>query len=197
MVRLTRIYTRTGDDGTTGLGDGSRVRKTSPRIEAYGTVDELNATVGTCLQQPGATAFRERLLAIQSDLFDLGADLCVPLAPARPAPAGQPAPLRIGAPRSARLESWIDALNAPLEPLQSFVLPGGGALACALHVARTVCRRAERHVIELAGREELNPQCAIYLNRLSDLLFVMARVAAGGDETLWRPTRDDAPDAGG
>jgi len=194
MVRLTRIYTKTGDDGTTGLGDGSRVSKASARIEAYGTVDELNATVGVCLQQPGATAFRERLLAIQNDLFDLGADLCVPMAPARAGPA---APLRIGAPRGVRLEGWIDVLNAQLQPLQSFVLPGGGPLACALHVARTVCRRAERRVVELAGREELNPQCAIYLNRLSDLLFVMARVAAGGDETLWRPARDDAPDAGG
>jgi len=194
MVRLTRIYTKTGDDGTTGLGDGSRVSKASARIEAYGTVDELNATVGVCLQQPGATAFRERLLAIQNDLFDLVADLCVPMAPARAGPAG---PLRIGASRSVRLEGWIDVLNAQLQPLQSFVLPGGGPLACALHVARTVCRRAERRVVELAGREELNPQCAIYLNRLSDLLFVMARVAAGGDETLWRPARDDAPDAGG
>ena len=194
MVRLTRIYTKTGDDGTTGLGDGSRVSKASPRIEAYGTVDELNATVGVCLQQPGATAFRERLLAIQNDLFDLGADLCVPMAPARAGPA---APLRIGASRGARLEGWIDVLNAQLQPLQSFVLPGGGPLACALHVARTVCRRAERRVVELAGREQVNPQCAIYLNRLSDLLFVMARVAAGGDETLWRPARDDAPDAGG
>jgi cob(I)alamin adenosyltransferase len=194
MVRLTRIYTKTGDDGTTGLGDGSRVSKASPRIEAYGTVDELNATVGVCLQQPGATAFRERLLAIQNDLFDLGADLCVPMVPARAGPA---APLRIGAPRGARLEGWIDVLNAQLQPLQSFVLPGGGPLACALHVARTVCRRAERRVVELAGREQVNPQCAIYLNRLSDLLFVMARVAAGGEETLWRPARDDAPDAGG
>ncbi|HVQ27888.1 MAG TPA: cob(I)yrinic acid a,c-diamide adenosyltransferase [Planctomycetota bacterium] len=196
MVRLTRIYTKTGDDGTTGLGDGSRVSKASPRIEAYGTVDELNATVGVCLQQPGATAFRERLLAIQNDLFDLGADLCVPLAPARARPPGQPGPLRIGAARGARLEGWIDVLNAQLQPLQSFVLPGGGPLACALHVARTVCRRAERRVVELAAREEVNPQCVLYLNRLSDLLFVMARVAAGGDETLWRPTRDDAPGAG-
>ena len=197
MVRLTRIYTKTGDDGTTGLGDGSRVGKASPRIEAYGTVDELNATIGSCLQQPGATAFRERLLAIQNDLFDLGADLCVPMTPAKPGPAGQASPLRIGAPRAVRLEGWIDALNSQLQPLQSFVLPGGGPLACALHVARTVCRRAERRVVELAGREEVNPQCAIYLNRLSDLLFVLGRVAAGGDETLWRPTRDDAPGAGG
>jgi len=195
MVRLTRIYTRTGDDGSTGLGDGSRVSKSSPRIEAYGTVDELNATVGVCLQQPGAEPFRDQLLAIQNDLFDLGADLCVPLS--APAREGGPGPLRIGAVRGARLEGWIDALNARLEPLQSFVLPGGGPLGTALHVSRTVCRRAERCVVDLAAREAVNPQCAVYLNRLSDLLFVMARVAAGGDETLWTPARDDAPDAGG
>jgi cob(I)alamin adenosyltransferase len=195
MVRLNRIYTRTGDDGSTGLGDGTRVSKASARIEAYGTVDELNATLGVVLQQPGAAAYRESLLTIQNDLFDLGADLCVPLsAPARP---GAPAPLRIGPSRGERLERLIDTLNARLEPLQSFVLPGGGPLACALHVSRTVCRRAERCVVSLAGAEGVNPQCAIYLNRLSDLLFVMGRAAAGGDETLWTPARDDAPDAGG
>ena len=195
MVRLTRIYTKTGDDGSTGLGDGSRVSKASPRIEAYGTVDELNATVGVCLQQPGAAAWREHLLAIQNDLFDVGADLCVPLtAAARP---GAAPPLRIGAARAALLERLIDSFNAGLAPLQRFVLPGGGPLACALHVSRTVCRRAERGVVSLAATESLNPQCAIYLNRLSDLLFVLARVAAGGDETLWTPARDDPPAAGG
>lgn len=194
MVRLTRIYTKTGDDGSTGLGDGTRVSKASARIEAYGTVDELNATVGVCLQQPGAAAWRDELLAIQNDLFDVGADLCVPLS--APARAGSAGPLRIGAPRSARLERLIDALNDKLEPLQSFVLPGGGPLACALHVSRTVCRRAERCVVSLAATEALNPQCAIYLNRLSDLLFVMGRVASAGNETLWKPTRDDPPAAG-
>jgi cob(I)alamin adenosyltransferase len=195
MVRLTRIYTRTGDDGSTGLGDGTRVSKSSPRIEAYGTVDELNATVGVCLQQPGAEPFRAQLLTIQNDLFDVGADLCVPLS--APGREGGPGPLRIGATRGVRLEGWIDALNARLEPLQSFVLPGGGPLGTALHVARTVCRRAERRVVDLAAREAVNSQCVLYLNRLSDLLFVMARVAAGGDESLWTPARDDAPDAGG
>jgi cob(I)alamin adenosyltransferase len=195
VVRLTRIYTKTGDDGSTGLGDGSRVSKASARIEAYGTVDELNATLGVCLQQPGSEAVREPLLAIQNDLFDLGADLCVPHA--MTTPAGAAAPLRIGPARAARLERLIDGLNASLQPLQSFVLPGGGPLAGALHVSRTVCRRAERGVVALAACETVNPQCAIYLNRLSDLLFVMSRAAAGSNESLWTPTRDDAPGAGG
>jgi cob(I)alamin adenosyltransferase len=189
MVRLTRIYTRTGDDGTTALGDGTRVPKTSPRIEAYGSVDELNACVGTCREHCVPGELLDRLLQIQQDLFDVGADLCVPLS------QGEAGPARIGGARAARLETWIDAVNAELRPLQSFVLPGGGVLAAALHVARTVCRRAERRVAALAGTERLNPACGVYLNRLSDLLFVLARQAAGPDEVLWIPQRDaPAPD---
>ena len=184
MVRLTRIYTRTGDDGTTALGDGTRVPKTSPRIEAYGTVDELNAVLGVCWEL-AAEPLRARLRQVQNDLFDLGADLCVPLS----APAGV---ARIGAARAARLERWIDEANAPLPPLASFVLPGGGPLAAQLHVARTVCRRAERRTLDLAAHEPVNPQDTIYLNRLSDLCFVWSRAAAAGQEVLWVPTRDDA-----
>jgi cob(I)alamin adenosyltransferase len=192
MVRLTRIYTRTGDDGTTGLGDGTRVPKSSPRIEAYGTVDEVNAVLGVCLdlvpREPPVA--RERLIRIQQDLFDVGADLCVPLT--TPA-SGTYTPLRIGPARVARLERWIDEANAQLQPLKTFVLPGGNPYAAQLHVARTVCRRAERCLQALSTAEPCNPQCGIYLNRLSDLLFVLAREAAGADELLWVPTRDDAP----
>ncbi len=189
MVRLTRIYTRTGDDGTTGLGDGSRVPKTSVRIEAYGTVDELNALLGLCHEQLTTPARQAAVRQIQNDLFDLGADLCVPEG-ARP---GGKAPLRIGPQRVLRLERWIDETNAALAPLQSFVLPGGGAANTTLHLARTVCRRAERRVQALAESEPVNVQCGIYLNRLSDLLFVMARAAVVGSEVLWSPCRDDAP----
>ncbi len=199
MVRLTRIYTRTGDDGTTGLGDGSRVSKVDPRIEAYGTVDELNCVLGVCLDlipaaNSPATArasTRQRLIQLQQDLFDLGADLCVPH---DPPPRGF-SPLRIGAARVQRLEGWIDDINAGLRPLESFVLPGGNPLAAQLHVARTVARRAERRVQALAAIETCNPLCTVYLNRLSDLLFVLARAAAGPDEILWVPTRDGAPDS--
>jgi cob(I)alamin adenosyltransferase len=186
MVRLNRIYTRTGDDGSTALGDGTRVRKTAARIEAYGTVDELNAVLGTCCELAPA-ALRERLRRVQHDLFDLGADLCLPggAGPARPA--------RVGPGRTARLEAWIDADNAALPPLTSFVLPGGNPLAAQLHLARTVCRRAERRTEALAESEPLDRHGLVYLNRLSDLLFVWARAAAGGQEVLWVPARDDAP----
>ena len=189
MVRLTRIYTRTGDDGTTALGDGTRVPKTSPRIEAYGTVDELNAVLGVCWEL-AAEPLRAQLRQVQNDLFDVGADLCVPLA-ARSGVA------RIGAARSQRLEGWIDEANAPLPPLQSFVLPGGGPLAAQLHVARTVARRAERRALVLAATEPVNANALIYLNRLSDLLFVWSRAAAAGREVLWVPTRDAAPESPG
>ncbi|MGQ0551893.1 MAG: cob(I)yrinic acid a,c-diamide adenosyltransferase [Planctomycetota bacterium] len=189
MVRLTRIYTRTGDDGTTGLGDGSRVPKTSARIEAYGTVDELNALLGLCHEHLAAPVRQAAVRQIQNDLFDLGADLCVPEG-ARP---GGQAPLRIGPQRVLRLERWIDETNAALAPLQSFVLPGGGPANTMLHLARTVCRRAERRVQALSESEPVNVQCGIYLNRLSDLLFVMARAAVVGPEVLWSPCRDDAP----
>jgi cob(I)alamin adenosyltransferase len=190
MVRLTKIYTRTGDDGTTALGDGTRVGKSSARIEAYGTVDELNAVLALCVDASSGGVDHERLRLLQNDLFDLGADLCVPAKEG--APAGTH---HIGEGRVARLESWIDEVNADLPPLESFVLPGGNPLATAFHLARTVCRRAERRVLTLAEQELVDVHGIVYLNRLSDLLFVLARRAAGGDEVLWRPSRDDAGDA--
>jgi len=188
MVRLNRIYTRTGDDGSTGLGDGTRLPKHHLRIAAYGTVDELNGVLGLVLTvAPGGlpAGFAERVRAIQNELFDVGADLCVP------GEGGDK--LRIGPAYVTRLEGWIDGLNEGLEPLTSFVLPGGAPAAAWLHFARTVCRRAERLVSELATlpeeRGRVNPEVLRYLNRLSDLLFVLARAANGGgrDDVLWRP----------
>lgn len=183
MVRLTKIYTRTGDDGTTGLGDGSRRQKHDLRVDAYGTVDELSSTLGLVLTQGTDEATTKRLRRIQNELFDVGADLCVP------GEAG--ASLRIRAAYTKRLEAWIDEDNERLEPLTSFVLPGGQPIAAWLHVARTVCRRAERIVSELAtvATEEVNAEVLRYLNRLSDLLFVMARVAndEGKADVLWVP----------
>jgi cob(I)alamin adenosyltransferase len=179
--RLSRIYTKTGDDGTTGLGDGSRVPKDDLRVEAYGTVDELNSTLGVLLAVPGlASQVAEPLTAIQHDLFDLGGELCIP------------GHRMVTAERVQWLESTLDAFNDALPPLADFILPGGGPAAAACHVARTVCRRAERRVWTLAGREALNPEAAVYLNRLSDLLFVLARVLARqehGTEVLWRHDR--------
>lgn len=186
MVVLNKIYTRTGDEGETALGDGSRVAKHSLRVTAYGTVDELNATLGLArLHATGDLA--ARLSAIQNDLFDLGADLCTPNLekdPERPYPA-----LRIIASQTDRLEAEIDAMNKHLEPLRSFILPGGSALAAHMHLCRTVCRRAERGVVELATMESVNPQAVIYLNRLSDWFFVAGRVANdnGKDDILWTP----------
>ena len=164
-VRLTKIYTRGGDAGETSLGDGSRVSKLDPRIVALGEVDELNSFVGWC------AAGLDR---IQNELFDLGADLSVP--------GGDR--LRIEQPYVDRLEAEIDAANSRLEPLKRIVLPGGTETAARLYVARAVCRRAERAVLAVDGA---NPLVAVYLNRLSDLLFVLARLANGGDEPLWRP----------
>jgi cob(I)alamin adenosyltransferase len=184
MVRLNRIYTRTGDDGTTGLGDGARVPKHDPRIEAYGTVDELSSAIGVALAQGGAGPLGPLLQAIQNELFDVGADLCVPGA------SGER--LRIGPRYVERLERLIDEHNEPLGPLASFVLPGGTPRAAWLHFARCVCRRAERLVSELAAREgagRVNPEVLRYLNRLSDLLFVLAREAneCGRLDVLWKP----------
>jgi cob(I)alamin adenosyltransferase len=186
MVHLTRIYTRTGDDGSTGLGDGSRVRKHDLRIAAYGTVDETSSTLGVVLVQPDLPPRLAALLrAVQNDLFDLGADLCVP--------GETGGKLSIRPLYTERLERWIDEHNACLAPLSSFVLPGGRPAAAWLHVARTVCRRAERLVSELlsdeAERARTNPEVLRYLNRLSDLLFVLARVANDGGklDVLWRP----------
>jgi cob(I)alamin adenosyltransferase len=186
VVVLNRIYTRTGDNGATALGDGARVAKDSPRVAAYGTVDELNATLGLArLHAAGdPDAALER---IQNDLFDLGADLCTPDFE-NDAAAKRPR-LRIVAAQVERLEREIDAMNEGLQPLRSFVLPGGAALAAHLHLCRTVCRRAERRAVTLAAAEPVNPEAVRYLNRLSDWLFVAARVAndGGRGDVLWVP----------
>jgi cob(I)alamin adenosyltransferase len=179
-VRLDRIYTRGGDGGETSLGDGSRVAKADLRIEAYGTVDELNAAVG--LAAPFVPAeMRPWLERIQNELFDLGADLCVPLDA-----SGERLRVEQGAVQG--LEELCDLVNEHLEPLRSFVLPGGTEAAARLHLARTICRRAERRTVALAASEPVNPLAIAYLNRLSDLLFILARAAnAGEPETLWKP----------
>jgi cob(I)alamin adenosyltransferase len=184
MVFLSAIYTKSGDQGETGLGSGQRVRKDHPRVTAYGDVDELNSILGLALAV-GAIPEASLIRAIQNDLFDVGADLCVP-------PEQGEAPgkcLRVTAEQAAKLEKAIDRLNEPLQPLRSFILPGGTSAAAHLHVARTVCRRAERSVCTLMSTEVVNSQVLIYLNRLSDLLFVLARVAnAGGtQDVLWKP----------
>jgi cob(I)alamin adenosyltransferase len=180
-VNLTRIYTRLGDAGETHLGDMSRVPKTDPRIEAYGAVDELNAQVGWALTVPGlAPAHAEWLRRVQNDLFDVGADLSVPA-------GGERERLRVVEAQTEWLEKACDEVNADLPPLKSFVLPGGTPAAAALHVCRTVCRRAERRVVALGG--DANPEVARYLNRLSDLLFILSRAANAGDEPLWEPGR--------
>lgn len=170
MPRLTKIYTRTGDDGTTGLGSGERVVKTSPRIEAYGTVDELNSAIGIVLTSGVVDELRPALQRVQNELFHLGSDLCVP----EDAKATMPVP-RIEDRHVAALEELIDHLNESLTPLANFILPGGSAAAAQLHLARTICRRAERTVVALAAIERVGPQVVTYLNRLSDALFVMAR----------------------
>ena len=183
MVRLTRIYTRGGDKGETSLGDGSRVPKHALRVEAYGTVDEANAAIGLArlYADPDADAMLAR---IQNDLFDLGADLCTPEDGRRAAGA-----LRIVAAQVVRLEAEIDAMNAALRPLDSFILPGGTAAAAHLHLARTVTRRAERLVCALAVAEAVNPEAVKYLNRLSDHLFVLGRRVNdnGARDVLWQP----------
>jgi cob(I)alamin adenosyltransferase len=180
-VNLTRIYTRLGDDGETHLGDMSRVPKTDVRIEAYGTVDELNAHVGVALTLPDLPAsYAAWLQRIQNDLFDVGADLCVPLDP-----KGRQARLRVKPEQTAWLESACDEVNADLPALKSFVLPGGTPAAAQLHVCRTVCRRAERRAI--ACGDEINRECVRYLNRLSDLFFILSRGANDGEEPLWQP----------
>jgi cob(I)alamin adenosyltransferase len=187
MVRLTRIYTRGGDRGETSLGDGARVPKHALRVAAYGTVDEANAAIGLARLHidPGAdTAADEMLARIQNDLFDLGADLCTPEEGRRAAGA-----LRVAAAQVERLEREIDRINAALAPLDSFVLPGGTPAAAHLHLARTIVRRAERLVSELAAAETVNPEALRYLNRLSDHLFVLGRRLNdnGARDVLWRP----------
>jgi cob(I)alamin adenosyltransferase len=200
-VNLTRIYTKLGDGGETHLGDMSRVSKLHPRVEAYGTVDELNATIGVALLAPGLPErFAEWLARVQNDLLDLGADLSVP-APAEAAEApgdGEQPParqrLRVDGEYTRWLEQACDEVNATLAPLRSFVIPGGTPAAAHLHVCRTVCRRAERRTIAVGA--EVNPEVVRYLNRLSDLLFILSRAAnvgpgesarADGSEPLWDP----------
>jgi cob(I)alamin adenosyltransferase len=180
-VNLTRIYTKLGDAGETHLGDMSRVAKTHPRIEAYGTVDELNAHLGVALTVPGLPgAYAEWLARVQNDLFDVGADTSVPH-------GGDRDRLRVRPEQTEWLEARCDEVNATLAPLKSFVLPGGTVAAAQLHVCRTVCRRAERLAVNCG--DELNPEVVRYLNRLSDLLFILARGANGGEEPLWDPGR--------
>jgi len=179
--RLSKIYTRTGDDGSTGLGDGARVAKEGLRVEAYGSVDETNSAVGVVLAVPTLPqAVRRCLTEVQHDLFDLGGELCIP------------GHRMVTAAYVDRLEAELDGFNDPLPPLKDFILPGGGAAAAACHVARAVCRRAERRCWSLARVEEIAPDALKYLNRLSDLLFVIARVLAreeSGGEVLWRHRR--------
>lgn len=184
MVTLNKIYTRTGDDGTTGLGSGERRKKYDLRVASYGTIDEANAVIG-CARTAGVPGKLDAMLMrIQNDLFDLGADLATPESADLPYQ-----PLRIVETQVERLEREIDELNAPLSPLKSFVLPGGTAVAAQLHLARTVTRRAERLMVELAEREPVGDPALRYVNRLSDFLFVAARVANanGAGDVLWVP----------
>jgi cob(I)alamin adenosyltransferase len=196
MVRLTRIYTRGGDTGETSLGDGSRVPKQALRVEAYGTVDEANAAIGLARlhvglgSTPGAEPDTDAMLGrIQNDLFDLGADLCTPEDGRRKSAGQGGGALRIVAAQVKRLEREIDAMNAGLRPLDSFILPGGTPAAAYLHLARTVTRRAERLVCALAAAEKVNPEAVKYLNRLSDHLFVLGRRVNdnGARDVLWQP----------
>jgi cob(I)alamin adenosyltransferase len=179
--RLSKIYTRTGDDGTTGLGDGSRVSKDALRVEAYGTIDEANSSIGMILAQDSLPPDIARVLVdVQHDLFELGGELCIP---------GHEA---VSEAFISRLEAELDALNADLPALEDFILPGGGRSAAACHMARTIVRRAERRVTTLAAAEPVRPEVRHYLNRLSDLLFVIARVLArsdNGQEVLWDRNR--------
>ncbi len=186
MVYLNKIYTKTGDSGETALGDGTRVSKTHPRIGAYGGVDELNASLGLALACGQLSAeMKQTLTTIQNDLFDVGADLCIP-------ESDEPKdyePLRVTQPQIDQLEAWIDLHTAELTPLESFILPGGSIGAAHLHVSRTICRRAEIGVQLLAETERINSLILVYLNRLSDLLFVVARTAndGGNADILWKP----------
>ena len=200
MVFLSRIYTKSGDAGETGLGDGSRVPKDAARVAAYGEVDELNSVLGlvvaNCPGCPEAALLRD----VQNDLFDVGADLCVPQAQSAGAASAEgteeaPKALRVVPAQYERLEKAIDRLNEGLESLRSFILPGGTPAAAWLHLARTVCRRAERAVVKLTHEEKVNAHALIYLNRLSDFLFVLARVANGGgkSDVLWVPGASRGP----
>lgn len=181
--RLSKIYTKTGDDGSTGLGDGSRVAKDDPRVEAYGTVDELNSVIGMLLAETPTADIASCLTRVQHELLDLGGELCIP------------GHMAITAAHVARLEQELDGFNEALPPLKEFILPGGSRAAAACHLARTVCRRAERRSWTLAKQATVNPEALRYLNRLSDLLFVVARVIARqdkGQEVLWQHERKNS-----
>ena len=178
--RLSKIYTRTGDDGTTGLGDGTRVAKDSARVAAYGTVDELNSALGVVLAQTLPDVVRDTLTEVQHELFDLGGELCIP------------GSALVDEADIARLEQRLDGFNESLPPLKDFILPGGGAAAANCHLARTICRRAERELVTLSHHDAVRGEAIRYLNRLSDLLFVLVRVLAranGNGEVLWRHER--------
>ncbi|MES2353607.1 MAG: cob(I)yrinic acid a,c-diamide adenosyltransferase [Pseudomonadota bacterium] len=178
--RLSKITTRTGDDGTTGLGDGSRVTKYNLRVETIGEIDELNSAIGVVLVEPLSDDVRKMLIAIQHDLFDLGGEICIP---------GR---MALEENHLARLDTWIAKLTDALPPLKEFILPGGNRAAAFAHVARTVCRRAERRLVELAQSEEINQLSQKYLNRLSDLLFQLSRIInrdAGVADTYWQSSR--------
>jgi len=182
--RLSKIYTKTGDRGTTGLGDGARVDKDHPRVEAYGDVDELNSLMGVLACRDLPDEIRARLKTIQNELFDLGGELCIP------------GHSLLAAEMVARLESELDRLNRELEPLEEFILPGGTEAAAVCHLARAVCRRAERHVVALSRESEIGEFVIPYLNRLSDLLFVMARVLnsrAGVEDVCWKREQAESP----
>jgi cob(I)alamin adenosyltransferase len=181
--RLTKICTRTGDNGTTGLGDGSRTDKDDPRIEAIGAIDELNSALGLLLSHELPGNLQDRLSRVQHRLFDVGGELCLP---------GQPARHVVNSEQIEELEATLEELNADLPPLREFILPGGSPAAAACHLARTICRRAERRLVSLGKVEDLNPAGIMYLNRLSDLLFVMARQLnrlAGKTDVYWRHER--------
>ena len=185
MVKLNKIYTRTGDGGETGLADGSRIRKDSPLSIAIGDVDEANSAIGIAIEDLDDDALAEKLRRIQNDLFDLGADFATPGEDFSPSDMV----LRIVQSQIDRLEKEIDSMNADLEPLRSFILPGGAGGAAHLHLARTIVRRAERSAVAAAAQSSLNPRALIYLNRLSDFLFVAARHVANsqGGDILWQP----------
>lgn len=181
--RLTKICTRTGDNGTTGLGDGSRTSKDDPRIEAIGAIDELNSALGLLLSHELPGSIQDRLSRVQHRLFDVGGELCLP---------GQPARHVVSSEQIEELEAALEELNADLPPLREFILPGGSPAAAVCHLARTICRRAERRLVSLGKVEDLNPAAIMYLNRLSDLLFVMARQLnrlAGKQDVFWRHER--------
>ena len=189
MIVLNKIYTKKGDDGKTELGDGNRIEKFSTRVEAYGTVDEVNSVIGTVTCLSINTELKTALERIQNDLFDLGADLCLPESENETLAYE---PLRVRKEQVSRLESEIDAMNKSIEPIKSFVLPGGTEIAANFHLCRTVCRRAERRVVKLMETEQINQEALIYLNRLSDWFFVAARKSNnnGKSDILWKPANN-------